>query len=522
MSAVDEVKRSGGGNAWVKAGYALALIASVGVWFIALPSPLWLDETGSYWEIKDGFLRLWTRDFASLSFPAYTSILWLATKALGTSEIALRIPSVLAMLGAAYLLYLIAREFFDREIAVVALVIFCVNPVVIFTAIDARPYAFAILATNAAILITLRLRDNESNWLAALLGLTAACILYFHYLFAVILPALVTCFFVVKRDDHRAKWRQLGIATAMFGAACLPLLPGLRYMFRTSASHVCEVPPKVKDLLWTFAPGWLPFVITALIIVVLVVAALKTSGPYLLKKINHRDVLLCIALAFIPILLLYSVSAGTPIQIFAARHRLVAIPGIALCWALLIRMVQSRTARLAFCIALVGATAFTYLHTPFLREHDDTWKYALEAVEKDASVDNAPVLMCSPFVEGAYVAMPPRNSTKESSYFAPLSYYKLSVPVIPMPYSLNDEAVQTGSQFLKEAEEKQQRFLAMGDEPSYPVLAWLARQAADSYSVRELGVFDQTKVLEFTPRTESDMDGSAARIQKDGSANVVQ
>ena len=71
------------------------------MWFSSIQSALWLDETISYWEISGGFGQIWGRQ--DVSFPAYFYILW-ATKALfGSSEAVLRIPSVLAMLGATYM-----------------------------------------------------------------------------------------------------------------------------------------------------------------------------------------------------------------------------------------------------------------------------------------------------------------------------------------------------------------------------------------------------------------------------------
>ena len=88
------------------------------------------------------------------------------------------------MLGAVYLLYLAARELFDRDLAIVAAIVFCLHPVsVAFEAIDARPYAFGVLATNAAILTLLRLRHNDSNWMAALFGFAAASVIWFQFLY---------------------------------------------------------------------------------------------------------------------------------------------------------------------------------------------------------------------------------------------------------------------------------------------------------------------------------------------------
>jgi len=140
--------RSSAFNQMLWAGYTLAIAVSISPWFLAIRAPLWLDETGSYWPISAGFSQIWPRTFSSMSFIAYSYILWFWTKLFGNSEIALRALSVLAMLGAVYLLYLAARELFERDIAFIAAVIFCLHQIVVFASIDVRPYAFAALATN--------------------------------------------------------------------------------------------------------------------------------------------------------------------------------------------------------------------------------------------------------------------------------------------------------------------------------------------------------------------------------------
>lgn len=70
--------------------------------------------------------------------------------------------------------------------------------------------------------------------------------------------------------------------------------------------------------------------------------------------------------------------------------------------------------------------------------------------EQSASADNALVLICSDFPESDHEAMP-LDSAKNSPLFAQLSYYKLRVPVVPLPRALNSEAVRVSSQFLLDA-----------------------------------------------------------------------
>jgi hypothetical protein len=180
---------------------------------------------------------------------------------------------------------------------------------------------------------------------------------------------------------------------------------------------------------------------------------------------------------------------------------LVAVPGVALCWALAVSRINSRTLRLMLCVAIVAVSAYHYFSSPSSKIHNYTWKYALEFIEKNASAYGTPVLICSDLPESDYMPMPAGSAVKDSAMFAQLSYYQVSLPVVALPRSLNDEAMQIGSQFLQQAAQRHERFLALAFVPSYDTLDWLATNSAATHNVRELGVFDGVKVLEFVPRT---------------------
>jgi Dolichyl-phosphate-mannose-protein mannosyltransferase len=475
--------------------YALILAVSISTWFIVIRAPLWLDETVSMFLIKGGWAGILSRQVWP-DAPAYSCLLWLWTKVMGTRELMLRISSVLPMLAAVYLLYRAARELFDRDVAVVAAIVFCLHPIIIFAAIDVRPYAFAALAINATILALIRLRHNNSNWLAALFGFLAASIVEFQLLFAAILPALAVCFIASKIGDRKTLWRQLGIALVVFTLAFLPAIPRLQYMMHTSGTHVFSEAPRLLQMISTITVRELVIVL----IVFLSIAAAKRR----LDVRNHSDrwtVLLCASLALVPILTLYGLSVGTSIHVFVPRYRLVAVPGIALCWALVVSWIDSRVLRLAFATALVAVAACVCFTAPSFHHHMYSWKNALTFAEKNAAADKASVLICSDIPEADHMRMPEGAAIEETGILPPLSYYKLTVPVGPLPRTLNEETIRAGSVFLQQ--QKQRRFLAMAFIESYGTLDWLAKAAASNHTVHELGAFDGVKVLEFLPRTQS-------------------
>ena len=425
--------------------YALALALSISIWFIAIRAPLWLDETVSIFLIQGGFAGIMSRQVWPDS-PAIRACFGCGPKRWVRVRSHSEFLPFFPCWRAVYLLYRAARELFDREVGLIAAIVFCLHPIIIFAAIDVRPYAFAALAINSSILALVHLRHNDSNWLAALFGLSAACIVEFQLLFAVILPALAICFVVLKIGDRKTFWRQLGVAFVVFAFAFLPVVPRLQYMVHTSGTHVFSPAPTLLQLGSTLTIKGL-----AAILVVAVLVAAATRRLDLRSHLEGWTILLCTSLALVPILLLYALSVGTAIHVFVPRYRLVAVPGIALCWALVASRIDSRALRLLACTTIMAATAAIHLTTPLLRQHQYSWKYALEFVEKNASADDAPVLICSDIPEADHMAMPVGPAILESGILPPLSYYQLSVPVTPLPRALNDEAMRDGSRFLQQA-----------------------------------------------------------------------
>src|ERR1700723_2742785 len=141
-------------------GWPLHCAFPPGSW---LSAPLWLDETISFFLIRGGFAGMMSRQVWP-DAPAYSCLLWLWTRALGTAEMTLRISSILPMAGAVYLLYCSARRLFERDLALIATIIFCLHPIVVFASFDVRPYAFAALAINLSVFALVCLRDNDSAW----------------------------------------------------------------------------------------------------------------------------------------------------------------------------------------------------------------------------------------------------------------------------------------------------------------------------------------------------------------------
>lgn len=473
--------------------YPAALLGSLSIWFVAVRAPLWVDETLAYWQISGSFSKIWSRSAQMPSSFAYLYILWSAKSVLGSQEVALRIPSILAMLAAAYFIFQAAQELFGREIAFVTCILFCLHADVVFAATDARPYAFALLMTNLATLSLIRWTKRNDMRYAILFGAAAAGILYFHYLFGAILPAFAIYYLLLRGRASRTSAAQIAAMLSVFALVGAPLVPRFLELFKNRQLHTFAGDPKTLFVLRTLVPFKLLIIFAVTIFVAALVRKVKFPG-----RGCSLAVLLCPLFAIVPIALLYGISAATPMRVFVPRYCLVAVPGAALTWGFLISWIDSRWLRMIGCASLVATVMFQYFTSPLARRHEMNFKQSHAFVNANVADDQATVLTCSAFIEANLEPIPTdRNS--ENALVSQLTYYPLDAPVVLLPFSLNEETIRIGSQAVLAAAQRRQRFLAVGSPVCYPTLQWLANYSRGAFAAQPIGDFDEVVVVEFRP-----------------------
>jgi hypothetical protein len=485
-------------DVWLTAGYGGLVLVCLSVWVLAIRSPLWVDETLSYWQIAGGVKQIWARSVQGNSFAAYAYILWLTNAIFGGKELVLRIPSLLAMLAAVYVFYRCARELFAWDVSLIATVFFILPRSIAFAAIDVRPYGFALLLSNLTILTFLRWIKTRRTLYAALMGAAASGILYFHYLFATVLLALAIYYLATQSSSLKLDSRQIGIALGCFVVFLLPLLPRLFYIYQTRITHSSADPPPFAAVLYTLNPGKGQWIILAgIIFLAAILRRLAVSS-----RKTWDNLLLSGLLTLVPTLSLYAISVTSSVHIFLPRYLLAAAPGIALWWGCLSDFISLRGLRAAFCFAFTGLCTFQAYNSVAAYKHEVSWKATLAFADANAAPDHAPLLMCSPLVEADFQPMPP--VAKESFLYAPLSYYKVNAPVVPLPRTLNEEAELQAKRFIEGAAEKHTRFLVLAPAQSVPIANLLAYSSRTTHSAHVLGVFDnQIMVVEFAPYSDS-------------------
>jgi len=464
--------------------YYVALLALVALvcWIVPLRSSLWIDEAGTYWIAKDGFRDVIPRAvLGTAPTPGYFILPWLAMKLGGTSEIVMRIPSVLAMAGAAWLIYLIGAHLVSSGTGMVAAIVFaCMRPVM-FAAADARPYALAVLLLSAHIFMLLRWIETGRFRFAALSAIFAALTMYVHIVFAIgfLVPAVWALWSRKNLAGLAAIWAAVAVL-------CLPLAIS-SFLYLKKGSHFFAGTPTVDDLLVTIFPtGLIACMIGGLFLAYLM-------RPIAASWIANKPVtVMLMAWALSAPVLTFAIARFTPNKIFLPRYVLSSAPASALLAACVIRSFQPVFAqRLIAAAVAILAMMGSGLIDRFKHGQED-WRGAMAAVRSTASGTEFPVLVRSGFVEAESAVLD--DPKLKDLLFAQLIRYPPAGRVIRLPYEL-DEPMLDGI-VSRELSGSDSFLLAESDNRALE--SWFrARLASRHPETDDLGWFGNVSVVRF-------------------------
>ena len=211
---------------------SVALCVAAAVIRMATSRGLWVDEAIS---VRQAQLPLGTmladvRD-TDVHPPLHHGLLWVTVRLFGTSEFAVRLPSLIAGIALVPVMGWVGRLLYDRRTGWVAAVLAAVAPFAVWYSQEARMYSLFMLLAAIAVgaqVQALR-RGRTGDW--ALFGVATAAMLWTQY-FAV-LPVLVqqAAFAGVLWRDRRDAGRRRSlirgwlVSCAVMAIALLPLAP---------------------------------------------------------------------------------------------------------------------------------------------------------------------------------------------------------------------------------------------------------------------------------------------------------
>ena len=351
---------------------AIAALAVLRYWILPLKNSFWLDESIIVMISKKPLA-----DVGMVAHQANQPILFgyiehVLGYFLGSGEIAMRIPSLLAAFGSIYVLYSIGKEFADRETGFIYALLFIFLSQTAIEVTNARPYALGLFCLLLSIRSLLRWMRDQNSTQATSFALYTALSAYLHPFFLIALPFEVVYAARTFRHADRRLMRQAAWTGVMCFVLLLPLIVPMELIISRREIIKFPSPPYVL----AFIKDLVPFAL-----VVGCILGWRITRSTKSFRLASREQLLLGALLMMPIPFLFAVAKVGGLTVFVDRYLLCAVPGIILFWGSLIRSIEPQSVR-RFALSGGLVLAFVTLQpvtraVPDFRE--ENWRSALQS-----------------------------------------------------------------------------------------------------------------------------------------------
>lgn len=423
-------------------GVVIAVFLRQGVLFRSL----WIDESVTFWVIKDSLADAWQRAFSFQGqSPLYFCLLWLWKHVAGSSEIALRIPSFIFLAGAFVLIGKLAHKFFAYPAAVVTTLALLTSTRVELM-LSARPYAFGFFFAFLSLHALLRWCTTRSlnDW--TLLVLATALTMYGHALFALFALVHLLAYFDCKRRGEIPPFYQLTLAWIV---ALLCFAPGIFQLIGLSSQkdvlEFSELPAILEVV-----EAYFPKTIVMSLCVTFVLARVMIPGANFLSSAVQRSTWIGLFLWYVvPPVLFYLLCLITGTAVFKSRYYVWQVGALALGYAAFVSCLRpARVQHIAVLVLACGILINALGHGIY----DEGWKSAAEKINSLTDNASTPLLVQPGLVESRSLTWLAASDTRDY-LAAPLSYYRIERPFELLPLNFDSPAAgQYGRAVLPKGE----------------------------------------------------------------------
>lgn len=380
---------------WPIATVLAVLIARL--WLVPLPSSFWVDELVTMFVVK----HPGHASFAVAPQVPQSIYYWLPRAALavsGPSEISFRIPSLLAMAVALWLVALLAQRLIHPRAGWFAVFAALSIRGIDYSAIDARPYALAVMTAAACLYFLVRWLDSASWVDAGLCVFFAATVWRVHLLnWPFYLVVIIYAAARLVRGETPVRWPQWVAFSAATAVSLLPQAMSALTLAHNAKSHVIVPVPTLHvfehELHWNVpvlcgVAAWL---------------LAKCAAPKREMAVTAWVLILSWWLCQPLSLYLYSHLTGN--SVYLNRYLSIMLPGAALAaTAVVAYWIPADKWRIAAAGMAIAALLFQgHLGTVWYRHDVSDWRAAAQEVNRFATDASIPVVVPSAFIE----ALPP-------------------------------------------------------------------------------------------------------------------
>jgi hypothetical protein len=405
------------------------------LWLMPLPSSFWVDEMGTVFVVEQGAHHPSFVAAPQVPRSLYYALPRVSHALFESSEIAYRLPSLLVMGAALWVIGLLARRLIHPRAGWFAVFACLALRGFDYQAADARPYGLGTLLACGAVWALVRW-CQEGRWIGGVAFVVCGALLWrVHFLFWP-MYGVFALYAVLHRRRHTA-W--------LFAAVGLALLPTAREalgIYRQAGAHVVTALPGARDFFDSLKVG----LIAVCGVGAWVVGRGGAKAPRGLKPAPQKDFILIVGWWVCQPVGLFLFSWITGNSVFVTRYLWLSLPGAALMATLAAsRFMPEKRWNVAALALGLGLLAFNGQWTRLWPlHHNSDWRSAARTVREFAPADT-PVICPSPFVE----ARPPVWSPSyplPGFLYAHLYVYPVSGRVLLFPFESSAPAEEYASE----------------------------------------------------------------------------
>jgi hypothetical protein len=496
MPMPPENEKAESNSRWNALLVLLLALCIVRLWLMPLPSSLWADETGTYFVVHYGASHPSLAVAPQVPQSIYYWLPWLAEKLAGFNEVVYRIPSLLAMAAALWLVArLAARLVHPRAAWFAVFVCLSMRGFNIQTS-DARPYALGMFVAAASVWFLVRWLDS-GRWRDALLFAGFAALLWrvqlvywpFYLVFALYAGLRLA------RRETPVRWPSAAITFVLLGLALVPVALEALALFAHAGAHVISPLPSVRLLFYALEPGLFAVCVGAVWL-----AARLLRWPRVAWPVSSSSLAVTLAWWLCPPLILFAVSWISGQSLFVGRYFSLLMPGAALAGtAFASRFIP--VSRWPVVSAVLGLGVLLWVGEwkhPVPTYHNSDWKGAAQTVNARVLGAETPVLCTSPYIEAHSPAWHP-DYPLPAFLYAPLVVYPIRGSVYTFPFQSSPEAEQYAAMLTQTTLDPSRRFFIYGSDVSVKFWwKWFQpKLASGEWTSHQLGSFGNVWLVEF-------------------------
>jgi hypothetical protein len=477
-------------------------------WLTQLPTSFWVDEMVTAFVVHYGSSHPTLLVAPQVTETLYYSLPKVAEWLFGFSEVAYRLPSLIAVAAALFLIARLAIRLIHPQAgwfsAFACLSLAGFN----YQAADARPYGLGTAVFAAALLFLIRWLD-AGRWSDGVVFATSAAVLWRVHLIYWPFYAIFAVYAVwrLATRDTPVTWAPAALIFALLGVALVPVALRALALAGDARAHVIVPLPSLRDLRQSYH----------FLLVVICVAGTWLIGrfwgwPRESKALRSgaAGVLILGWWLWHP-LVLFIYSWLTRNSVFVPRYLSLELPGTALAATLAAASFVPSNAWKPLA-AVLGAGALLFVggwKNLHLRHDNSNWQQAAKQIDSLRLSLGTPVIYPSPFIEAKPPVWRPDYPLPGFLYCHLLVYPVAGKPYL-FPFERSPEADEYASVLSAQTLSSASRFLIYGGDRN--VLTWrdwfANRAELMGWQSRRLGPFGDVEVVVFENPAAADLAGN--------------